>query len=209
MQSLPSLRPQNWPSTMACQLPSFLTDSPLSLPPHLQWVLVVARRIFSCGMWTLSCSTWDLIPWAGIKLGLRALGVQSLSHWTTGKALCRCCSGPFEHLVFLLPGSFFPLPLLLSPTTHSFPVFIALITAQKDITCLFVYLFTAKFQEDRNLVLFTGISPGTQMVLIFVKYLLNDLFRNLWHAFCVLISFGALTYFSFKLISHLFKFILL
>ena len=32
-------------------------------------VLVVACRIFSCGMWTLSCSMCDLVPWPGIKLG--------------------------------------------------------------------------------------------------------------------------------------------
>ena len=31
---------------------------------------------------TFSCSTWDLVPWPGIKLGSPALGTQSLSHWT-------------------------------------------------------------------------------------------------------------------------------
>ena len=31
----------------------------------------------------LSCGIWDLVPWAGIKPGSPALGVQSLSHWTT------------------------------------------------------------------------------------------------------------------------------
>ena len=39
-------------------------------------VSVVARGIFSCGM-------WDLVPWSGIKAGPPALGAQSLSHWTT------------------------------------------------------------------------------------------------------------------------------
>ena len=72
----------------------------------------------SCGTWTLSCSMQDLVPWQGIKLGLPALRVQSLSHQTTGKALFCCCSGPFEYLLFLLPGSFFPLSLLVSQTTH-------------------------------------------------------------------------------------------
>ena len=38
----------------------------------LCWVLVSARRIFSCRM-------WDLLPWPGPP----ALGVWSLSHWTT------------------------------------------------------------------------------------------------------------------------------
>ena len=31
----------------------------------------------------LSCSTWDIVPWPGIEPGPPALGVQSLSHWTT------------------------------------------------------------------------------------------------------------------------------
>ena len=46
-------------------------------------LLVVACRIFSCNMQTLSCSMWDLIPWPRIKPRSPALGAQSLSHWTT------------------------------------------------------------------------------------------------------------------------------
>ena len=46
-------------------------------------VLAVACRIFSCGMWTLSCRMEDLVPWLGIKPRPPALGVQCLSHWTT------------------------------------------------------------------------------------------------------------------------------
>ena len=55
-------------------------------------VLVVAHGIIDlpCGMWTLccglwihSCDTWDLVPWPGIEPGPPALGVWSLSHWTT------------------------------------------------------------------------------------------------------------------------------
>ena len=45
----------------------------------LYWVLVAACRIFSCS----SCGMWDLIPWPGIGHGPLALGVWSLSHWTT------------------------------------------------------------------------------------------------------------------------------
>ena len=41
--------------------------------------LVVACKIFSCSM-------WDLVPWAGIKPRPPALGVWSLSHWTTREA---------------------------------------------------------------------------------------------------------------------------
>ena len=36
----------------------------------------------------LSCGTWDLVPQTGIKPGSPALGVWSLSHWTTREALC-------------------------------------------------------------------------------------------------------------------------
>ena len=34
----------------------------------------------------LSCGMWNLAPWPGKKLGPPALGVQSLSHWTTRHA---------------------------------------------------------------------------------------------------------------------------
>ena len=58
---------------------------------RLSWVLVVACRIFSvaackifiCNTPTLSYSMWDLIPPPGIEPGPPALGVGSLSHWTT------------------------------------------------------------------------------------------------------------------------------
>ena len=40
------------------------------------------------GMQTL-CSTWDLVPWAGIKPSPPALGVWSLSHWTTREVPAR------------------------------------------------------------------------------------------------------------------------
>ena len=46
----------------------------------LHWALVAACRIFGCGM-------WDLIPWPGVEPGPPALGMQSLSHWTTREAL--------------------------------------------------------------------------------------------------------------------------
>ena len=39
----------------------------------------------SCGIQDLSCSMWDLVPWSGVESRPLALGVQSLSHWTTGK----------------------------------------------------------------------------------------------------------------------------
>ena len=43
----------------------------------------------SCGMWDFffsGCGMWDLGPWPGIEPRHPALGVQSLSHWTTREA---------------------------------------------------------------------------------------------------------------------------
>ena len=49
-------------------------------------VLVVAYRIFSCSLWAISCSMWDLVPCLEIKARSPALGAQSLNHriLTTG-----------------------------------------------------------------------------------------------------------------------------
>ena len=58
----------------------------------LHQVLAVAYRIsdlhfdrqaLRCSIGTLSCGMWDLVPWPGIKPRPSALGLQSLSHWTT------------------------------------------------------------------------------------------------------------------------------
>ena len=46
-------------------------------------VLVVACKTFCCTMQSLSCSMWDLVPWPGIQPRPPALGVQSLSQWTS------------------------------------------------------------------------------------------------------------------------------
>ena len=37
----------------------------------------------SCGMQTLGCSMWDLVPRPRLKPGPSALGAQNLNHWTT------------------------------------------------------------------------------------------------------------------------------
>ena len=42
----------------------------------LCWVLVVAHRSFSCGM-------WDLVPGPGVEPGSLSLGVWSRSSWTS------------------------------------------------------------------------------------------------------------------------------
>ena len=46
-----------------------------------------AHGIFSCGIQTLGCGMWDLVPWPGIEPGPPALGARSLSHWTTREVL--------------------------------------------------------------------------------------------------------------------------
>ena len=46
-------------------------------------IFIAACGLFSCGTWTLGCGMWDLVPWPGIEPGPPALGVQSLTHWTT------------------------------------------------------------------------------------------------------------------------------
>ena len=42
----------------------------------LHWVLFPARGVFRCGLGTLSCDTWDLVSWAGMK--------PRLLHWDCG-----------------------------------------------------------------------------------------------------------------------------
>ena len=46
-------------------------------------VLVAKHGIFRCGMWTLSCGMWDLVPWPRIEPRPCTLGTQSPSHRTT------------------------------------------------------------------------------------------------------------------------------
>ena len=63
--------------TVASQVHNFLKHS-------FTWlcqVLVAACEIFSCDVWTVSRSMWDLVPQPGIKSRSPALGVQSLSHY--------------------------------------------------------------------------------------------------------------------------------
>ena len=67
-------------------------------PAHTNW-----------GIWTLSSSLWDLVPWPGIEPRPPALGAWSLSHWTTGEVsgwiafyslfLCPDLSFSFDSLV--------------------------------------------------------------------------------------------------------------
>ena len=47
------------------------------------WIFVVACWIFGCGLGTLPCGVWDLVPWSGIQPRPPASGEQRLSHWTS------------------------------------------------------------------------------------------------------------------------------
>ena len=47
---------------------------------------------------------WDLVPWPGIEPGPLALGIQSLSRWTTRQVPQLLC-------VFNLLSEYLPLPL--------------------------------------------------------------------------------------------------
>ena len=44
---------------------------------------LAACRTFTYGMKTLSCGMWDLVPWPKIEPRPPALGIWSLSRWTT------------------------------------------------------------------------------------------------------------------------------
>ena len=61
----------------------------------LHWVLIAGSSvfvelcgIFSCSRETLSYEMLDLVPWPGIEPQPPALGVRSLSHWTTREVPC-------------------------------------------------------------------------------------------------------------------------
>ena len=79
----------------------------------LRIYLFALHGIFSCGMQTLSCSTWDLVPRSGVEPSPPALGAWCLSHWTTreisylefswavpraigGSLSCHICYGVWE-----------------------------------------------------------------------------------------------------------------
>ena len=70
---------------------------------HAKPSIVIACKIFSCDIWTLSCSTWDLVSWPGIKPRPPALGLWSLSqiyplfqlHWNFKLQACRSFSLSF------------------------------------------------------------------------------------------------------------------
>ena len=46
---------------------------------------MLSSESLSCGILTLRCDSWDLVPCPGISPGPPAWWAQSLSHWTTGE----------------------------------------------------------------------------------------------------------------------------
>ena len=62
---------------------------------YLHWILVVACRIFSCGM-------QDLVPWPGMEPKPPALEVWSLRHWTNREVLWAITSACIYGFLLLL-----------------------------------------------------------------------------------------------------------
>ena len=107
---------------------------------------VVARRIFSCIMQTVSCGMWGLVSCPGIKPWSPALGRQRFSHCTTREVLRnlhfkRAPQSLSMHVGLKLylgkpspnssfPGSPFPNGIM-GPACFLWPVF----DGQKDIYC--------------------------------------------------------------------------
>ena len=74
----------------------------------LHQVLVTACKIFSCGLWSLNYSMWNLVSLTGMEPGPPALGAWSLIHWTSREV-------PVAS-IFLKNSSYFlllPWPLLI------------------------------------------------------------------------------------------------
>ena len=78
-----------------------------------------------------SCSMWDLVPWAGFKPGPPAMGVGSLSHWTTREDPPKLILNNYSLTVFLKWRNefstfkifFFPLCYKISPLEfHTLPI---------------------------------------------------------------------------------------
>ena len=77
------------------------------------WSSLQHAGSFRCGRWTLSCGMWDLVPGSEIELRLPALGVQSLSHWTTREV-------PSQVFTFICSCSLL-IPTEMEPPAHCQP----------------------------------------------------------------------------------------
>ena len=89
-------------------------------------VFIAKHGIVRCGMQTLSCGIWDLVPWTGIKPGPSALGMWRLSHWITREVLITIIfkfSGNWRLCYLINLSSFFPWLLNLKIKQHSTKAF--------------------------------------------------------------------------------------
>ena len=102
----------NYPSNFKANREVFGLSFVVCYSELLDYMVVVISVHVYMTVPGLSCGLWDLVPWSGIKPGPPALGVQNLSHWTTGKVLRTLWSFPcFSSLHLTQPTSppcFFP-----------------------------------------------------------------------------------------------------
>ena len=89
------------PTTDICLSSSPLTNGKALSASFIYIYIYLAVLGLSCGIQTLSCGMWDLVPWPRSELGTPALKVQSLSHYTSREVDLP----PGRSLYFLRPSS--------------------------------------------------------------------------------------------------------
>ena len=135
---------------------------------------------------------WDLVSWPGNELGPPALGMQSLSHWTTREVLAHALFSPLMYLhstiIFCLVNSYTSLKALLNDphtpwnicgrlTTLTFVHFSSIcvdIIVSIIWGMLFVHLFVLleyELQQAQDCVLF--LVPAKKPAHHHRQYLLN------------------------------------
>ena len=82
----------------------------------LQSSLQHAGSLVAAGELIVSCNMWEPVPWPGLKLGLPALGVQSLSHWTIKEVSTKRPASISINPEWSVEGVVFAL----APSLHSF-----------------------------------------------------------------------------------------
>ena len=61
---------------------------------------------------------WDLVPWPGIEPGPPALGVQSLSYWTTCEVLLKAFLSLFNLNLLIFNWRIIPYSIMLVSAIH-------------------------------------------------------------------------------------------
>ena len=88
------IEPPFWVCLMLCLLfPILFCFSFLSFLIYILFIYLAALG--------LSCGMWDLVPWPGVEPRPPALGVWSLSHWTTRGSPCFSFLDPARIASFL------------------------------------------------------------------------------------------------------------